>query len=342
MSNSFDPCRSLSRRQALMGLGAGVMLSAAPAYGAGARGLTLQLGWVAGGNQLGELVARQRGYFQQENVDLRIVPGGPNNDGVAAVASGSADMGQVTSSPSLMLAASEDLPVRAFAVLTRRHPYAFFSLPQNPVRRPADFIGKRIGVPATARVLVSAMLNRNGIARKDVDVVTIGSDMMPLLNGQIDAVSGWVNNRAALRVLGSGVVTLKLWDCGVRLYGIPYYTTPDMLARHSDVLAAFLRASARGWAYAYRNRAEAVDILVSTFPALTVADERAAADVLLDYVFDGETRVSGFGSMNAARWQEQIDLYDSLDQFTNRVPKAEDVMTMRILDDTAGMRPCLG
>ena len=76
----------------------------------------MQLGWLAGDNQIGEVVAKQLGYFEEERLDFAIQPGGPNIDGVAIVASGRYEIGQVSSSPSLMLAASQGIPVKCFAI----------------------------------------------------------------------------------------------------------------------------------------------------------------------------------------------------------------------------------
>ncbi|NHN86777.1 nitrate ABC transporter substrate-binding protein [Acetobacter musti] len=341
MSNHLLPDCGITRRAFIAGAGAFLSVRAATAASE-LPVAVMQLGWVLGANQIGEIVAQHHGYFANEGLALEIAPGGPNNDGVSSVASGSADIGQVTSSPSLMLAISEDLPVRSFAVLTRRHPYAFFSLPERPIRRPVEFMGKRVGVPATGRVLVEAMLLKNGISRDRVEVITIGSDMTPLLNGQVDAVSGWVTDRAAINVLGSDVVTLELWNCGVHLYGMPYYAATTTIDTHPHLLEAFLRAAAKGWERVFHRPDEAVEILVSRFPSLSATDERAATGTLLRYVFDDQTLRGGFGTMSRARWQEQLDLYDTLGQFTNRVPGTEDIMTLRILDATAGSRPCLG
>ncbi len=304
--------------------------------------MEMQLGWIGGGNQLGEVVAQQLGFYAEEGLDLKIVPGGPNNDGIAGVASGRSAVGQVSSSPSLMLAASQGLPVRCFAVSAQKHPYAFFSLAKNPVRTPDDFRGKKVGIQATGAILLRALLKKNGIDPKDVTVVTIGSDMLPIMTGQVDVVTGWLTNTTALKVLGPDRVTLRLWDTGVHLYANPYYATPDTVAKRGDLLAGFLRASAKGWAYAHANRDRAVDLLVKAFPNLVAADERAAADVMLDYCFDEHTGAGGYGTMEPAVWQEQIDLYAGLGQFTKAVPKVDEVMTMAVLDATAGSRPKIG
>ena len=81
------------------------------------------------------------------------------------------------------------------------------------------------------------------IPEKDVGIVTIGADMSPLLTGQVDAITGWLTNTTALKVLGTDRVDLRLWDTGVRLYALPYYATAKTIETKGDVLAAFLRAT---------------------------------------------------------------------------------------------------
>jgi NitT/TauT family transport system substrate-binding protein len=307
-----------------------------------AQKVEMQLGWIGGGNQLGEVAALQLGYFNDEGLDFRIIPGGPNNDGIASVASGRSAVGQVSSSPSLMLAVSQDLPIRCFAVSAQKHPYAFFSLAKNPVHTPADLKGKKVGVQATGVILLRALLAKNGMDLKDVQVVTIGADMMPIMTGQVDVVTGWLTNTTALSVLGPDRVALRLWDAGVHLYANPYYAMPETIEKQGDVLGRFLRTSAKGWGFAYDNRDKAVELLIKQYPNLVLKDERAAADVMLDYCFDDKTKAGGYGTMDPAVWQDQIDLWASLGQFTKRVPKRDEVMTLDILNATSAGRPRIG
>jgi NitT/TauT family transport system substrate-binding protein len=333
----------LSRRSLLAGGIAGLCVATLTDMASGAAvSLNMQLGWLGGGNQLGEACALRLGYFEKEGLGFHIQPGGPNNDGIAIVASGRYEVGEVSSSPSLMLAVSQDLPIKCFAVSAQKHPYAFFSLAKNPVRSPADFRGKRVGIQATGVILLRALMAKNVIDPVEVKIVTIGSDMLPLLTDQVDVVTGWVTNMTALSVLGPDCVTLRLWDTGVRLYANPYYATTETLAKNPDVLVRFLRAASRGWDYAYANRDKAVSLLLEVFPNLVAADERAAADVMLDYCFDEHTRSHGYGAMDPAIWQEQIAMWSDLGQFSKRTPSVADVMTTDILDATADTRPKLG
>ncbi len=336
--------RRMMKGAAAIGAGAtvlGPMLSVT-GNAQGKPAVNLQLGWLLSGNQIGEVCAKAMGYYDAEGIDLKFQAGGPNIDGVAVVAAGRFETGQVSSSPSLMLAASQDIPIKCFATGAQVHPYTFFSLKKNPVREPKDMIGKKVGIQATGVILLRALLAKNKIAEKDVTIVTIGADMAPLLTGQVDVVTGWLTNTTALKVLGDQRVDLRLWDTGVKLYALPYYATVDTIKNKADVLAKFLRATGKGWAYAQANQEKAVDFLVKEFPNLNRADEIDAAKVMLQYAFSEKTKLEGWGTMDPAVWQDQISLYAELGQFTKRVPKLDEVMTMEILKATADARPKLG
>ncbi len=300
--------------------------------------MTMQLGWLPGSLQTGEIVAMQLGYYKQEGIDFRIAGGGPSIDGVSAVASGSSMLGQVSSSPSIMLAISQNIPIQCFAVALQRHPYCYFSLPTNPVLSVQGMVNKKIGVQPTGIVLLKATLAKANIPESSVHIVPVGADMSPLLTGQVDAISGWQTNTTALRALGAGIAILRLWDTGVHLYALPYYATVQTLETKFDALVRFLRATTRGWSYANKHRDEAADMLVREYPNLNRADERVAIDAFMEFGFDEQTKEKGWGTMEPAIWQEQIGLFAQLGQFTNHVPGVEEVMTMNVLNATQAFR----
>ena len=279
----MNPSPSLTRRQLVAcgaAAGAGAFLSLS-AHGQGKAKINMQLGWIAGGNQIGEVVAKRLGYYDTEGIDFSIQPGGPSIDGVAIVASGRYEVGQVSSSPSNMLAVSQDLPIQVFATGLQQHPYTFFSLKKNPIRTPKDMVGKKIGIQSTGMVLLRALLAKNKIDEKSMTIIPIGSDMTPLLTGQVDTVTGWLTNTTALKPLGAERVDMRLWDTGVRLYALPYYATTEMIRTKPELLQRFLRATARGWAYANKNRDAAVELLMGRKLERWAQRVEAAGRVLL-------------------------------------------------------------
>lgn len=304
--------------------------------------VTLQLGWLAGNGVLGEVVADKKGFFADEGLTLDIIPGGPNVDGVASVASGRANLGSISSSPSLMLARSAGLPVKCIAAGYQQHPFTYFSLKDNPVNVPEDLIGKKVATNGTARILLSALLAKAGISEDDVEVLVMGSDMAPLMTGQVDVVTGWKTNTSALAVIGDQRNDMTLWDAGIQLYANPYYVSDSTLADHPEQVQAMIRAIAKGWGYVHDNPQESVEILLERYPNLNREDEMASVDLVVDYSFNQNTAEHGWGTMTRDNWQAQIDIYDQLGQFENGAPALDDVMTLSVLEATAADRPKYG
>ena len=304
--------------------------------------INLQLGWLASNNNIGEVVAKELGYFEEEKLNVKIQPGGPNIDGVAIVASGRYEIGQVSSSPSLMLAASQKIPVTCFATALQQHPYTFFSLEKKPIRTPKDMIGKKIGIQATGKILLTALLKKHNIPEKDVEVVVVGADFTPLLTGQVDAFTGWLTSTTAIKALGQPPVTLRLWDAGVQLYALPLYATKDTLQKKPEMVAGFLRAQGRGYAFAQKDPEKAADLLVKEYPNFKRDDELDGLKVLLKFAFNENTKVNGWGAFEPKVWQDQIALYVDLKQFSAGPPKLDDVITTKILEATKDARPKIG
>lgn len=334
--------KSTAATAAFAGVGGMSSLISVTALAADMVKIDMQLGWLISNGLLGEIVALKKGFFEEAGVDFSITPGGPNVDGVASVAAGRSQVGQVSSSPSLMLARSAGVPVKAFAAGYQKHPFTYFSLSDDPIRTPQDMIGKTIATQPTAFILARALLAKNGIAEDQVELINMGSDMSPLLTGQAAAVTGWQTNVSALEVLGDKRVDMMLWDTGIQLYANVYYANDDMLANHADALAKFLDAAARGWGYAKDHPEEAVDILVSEYPNLDKEAEMKAAPMVLGFSFGDITKANGWGQMTKQNWQEQIDIYAQLDQFKGDTPTVDEVMTLEILDMTEATRKAVG
>ncbi|WP_306117562.1 MULTISPECIES: ABC transporter substrate-binding protein [unclassified Roseitalea] len=304
--------------------------------------VTMQLGWLASNGITGEVVAQKNGYYEEEGVNLEIVPGGPNVDGVAGVAAGRSTLGQLSSSPSVMLARSAGIPVKAFAAGYQKHPFTYFSLEADPIREPADMVGKTIATQPTAFILLRALLAANDISEDDVEIVNMGSDMNQLMTGQAQAVTGWLTNTNALKVIGDDRVDLMLWDTGIQLYANVYYATDETLDNDAEPIAAFMRGSARGWGFARENPEAAVDALVEAYPNLDKASELEAIQGVLEFSFNENTAENGWAAMNRENWERQIRQYADLDQFKGEVPSVDDVMTLKILEMTEDIRKEVG
>jgi len=318
------------------------LINVTRASAAGPAKVDMQLGWLASNGVLGEVVAAKKGFFAEEGVEFSITPGGPNIDGVAGVASGQRQLGQTSSSPSVMLARSAGIPIKAIAAGYQKHPFTYFSLAKDPIREPKDMIGKTIATQPTAYILLRALLAKNGITEDQVTMVNMGSDMNQLLTGQAQAVTGWLTNTNALKVLGDDRVDMMLWDTGIQLYANVYFATDQTINETPEALVAFMRGAARGWGYAKEHPEEAVGMLVEAYPNLDRASELEAVGPVLDFSFGETTKQNGWGTMTRENWEAQVDTYAKLGQFKESVPTVDDVMTLAILDATTDIRKQVG
>ena len=272
---------------------------------------------------------RQKGFFADEGIDLEIVPGGPNIDGVAGVASGQAAVGQTSSSPSVMLARSAGIPIKAIAAGYQKHPFTYFSLKKNPIRTPQDMIGKTIATQPTAYILLRALLAKNNIPEDKVKIVNMGSDMNQLMTGQVDAVTGWLTNTNALKVLGDDRVDMMLWDTGIQLYANVYFTRRQANSPTRPTCWRPSSAAPRAAGAMPRTIRKRRSICWSRpIPILDKASEMEAVHPVLGFSFNDTTKAEGWGAMTADNWADQIKTYAELKQFKGTVPKVDDVMTL--------------
>lgn len=311
----------------------------ATASSGGKTTVTEQLGWIGDYEQMGEAVAIAKGYYAAQGIDLKIQQGGPNNDGLSIVSSGRALIGQTSSSPAIMLARSQGEPVKAIAAGLQKHPFAYISTASDPIRSPKDMIGKTIGTQATAQILLQALLAKNGIPADKVNVKVTGSDVTPLTTHQVDAWSAWQTDRASLSKVPDAVA-MPLWDTGIHLYALVYYTNDNALKNDPKLLQGWMTATAKGWAYASKHLDEAITDLTKLYPDTDKAEAKASATALFDQFWaSANTASHGWGAMDPAVWQSQISMWQKLGQFKAATPKVSDVMTTSVLDATSSSRP---
>ena len=342
--------KSLTRRRLRLVAGAAALVglvAATSACGAGQATassggkttVTEQLGWIGNYEQLGEAVAMAKGYYSAQGIDLKILQGGPSNDGLSVVSSGRAMIGQTSSSPAIMLARSQGEPIKAIAAGLQKHPFAYISTPDKPVRTPQDMIGKTIGTQATAQILLQALLAKNNIPADKVGVKVVGSDVTPLTTHQVDAWSSWQTDQASLSKV-SNPVAMPLWDTGIHLYALVYFTNDDALKNNPKLLKGWMTATAKGWDYASKHLDEAIGDLTKLYPNTdTAAAKASATEMFSQFWASSLTSSKGWGAMDPKIWQEQISMWQKLGQFKAATPKLSDVMTTSVLDATSGDRP---
>jgi NitT/TauT family transport system substrate-binding protein len=240
--------------------------SGTPSSESGLQPVSLQLQWITQAQFAGFYVALDKGWYREEGLNLTIKPGDAEVSAVDQVAAGSSDFGTAFLSD-LSVAIQKGQLVVSIAQVQQMNGLLLIAKKDSGIKRPGDLSGKKIGIwGASWETQLNALLARQGIDRKDVEIVPQGYDMQLFLRGEIDVASAMIYNEYH-QVLESG---LKIQDINIidySLYGLGFpgdalFTRRRLEEQNPEVCVKMLRASLRGWQYAVDNPKEAVDIVL--------------------------------------------------------------------------------
>ena len=243
----------------------------------------LQLQWVTQAQFAGYYVALDKGYYDAEDLDVTILPGGPDIAPPQVLAGGGADA-MLNWMPSALAARERGLPVVNIAQPFKTSGLMLTCWKDTGITSPADFKGKTIGVWFFGNEYpFLSWMSQEGISTDGgADGVTVlrqGFNVDPLLQRQADCISTMTYNEYG-QVLDAGVsedelVTFKYENQGVATLEDGMYVLEDNLKdpAFADKMVRFVRASMKGWKYAEANPGEAAEIVLDNDE--TVAQSKA-------------------------------------------------------------------
>ncbi len=252
----------------------GTTLSACFASGAwAADDLSLQLKWVTQAQFAGYYVAKDKGFYEEEGLNVTIKPGGPDIAPVQVLAGGGADV-TVEWMPAALAAREKGLPIVNIAQPFKKTGMMLTCLKESGITDPkTDFKGKTLGVWFSGNEYpFLSWMNHLGLKTDGgpdgVTVLKQGFNVDPLLQKQAACISTMTYNEYG-QVLNAGIkpedlVTFKYDDQGVATLEDGLYVLEDKLKDPAmeDKLARFVRASMKGWNYVKDHPDEAAEIVI--------------------------------------------------------------------------------
>ena len=218
--------------------------------------LTLQAAWINDAEFMGYFIAMEKGWYKDEGLDLKYLPGGPDVIPEASVLSKKADVALSTVETVIKAITTQKAPLVIIGAQYQKNPIGIVSLASKPIREPKDLIGKTVAVPPVNRLTVEAMLKLNGIDKSKVRIVPYAYDPTPLLKGEIDASLDFTTNVPyTIKTKGAEATSFLLADFKLPLFNDVVVVTKDTLAKRRADLVGFLRASRKGWIENFKDTA---------------------------------------------------------------------------------------
>ncbi|MEM9581125.1 MAG: ABC transporter substrate-binding protein [Pseudomonadota bacterium] len=234
--------------------------------------LTLQLKWVTQAQFAGYYVALDKGFYEEEDLNVTIKPGGPDIAPTQVLAGGGADV-TVEWMPAALAAREKGLAMVNIAQPFKSSGMMLTCRKDAGVETTDDFAGKTLGVWFFGNEFpFLSWMSQLGLSTDGgadgVEVLKQGFNVDPILQGQAACVSTMTYNEY-WQVIDAGLSpddlqVFKYEDQGVATLEDGLYALEDNLAdpAFEDKMVRFVRASMKGWKYAEENPDEAAMIVL--------------------------------------------------------------------------------
>jgi NitT/TauT family transport system substrate-binding protein len=238
----------------------------------------------------GYIVAKAKGFYTDENLDVTILPGGPNVAPEQVIAGGGADI-IVDWMGGAVAAREKGVPLVNIAQPFKKSGLMMICPKETGITSEADFKGHTLGVWFFGNEYpFFAWMNKLGLNTAeggDVKVLQQSFDIQPMIQKQADCISVMTYNEYGQALdAGFGPDNLTIFnytDMGNDLLEDGLYVMEPTLAdpARADAYVRFVRASMKGWQYALDNPDEAAQLVVDS-------DDTGAAELAHQKYMVGE------------------------------------------------------
>jgi NitT/TauT family transport system substrate-binding protein len=254
-------------------------------------------------------MAIEKGYYADENLDIETIIGGGQINTVQVVLAGGADVGIGGVEP-LISGRARAGDLKVIGAMEQKSAGALTCMPKANIKTVQDLMGKKLGASAPQRPGLETLLKVNNITPEQVEIVTTGTDLAPLLAGQVDCrVTYATNEPITMRLQGIDPTVLLNYDLGLPQQGDPIFVTGATYTAKQEALVRFVRATMRGWAYAIANPDETVDTIIGKFGENLDRPQQVEAlkafAVLVDTDF---SKQNGLLALNRPTWESSAQV----------------------------------
>lgn len=258
--------------------------------------------------------AIEKGYYEEEGLDVQIYFPANVNDAISLTAAGKADVGIYYPNDIIRAIANEDIPVKSVGTIVQSPLNVIVSLKDKNITSPKDFVGKTIGYSGTEfnEALIKTMMESVGASMDDVTLIDVGFDLMTsMTTGKVDATIGCLVNHEVPALEEEGFEVNYFFPTE---YGVPNYSELVFVAgnnninENSEKIEKFLRASQKGFEDMKNDPQGTLTTLLENqneenFP-LSEGVEQRSIDVLLPLM---ENENAKFLTQNKELWQNDIN-----------------------------------
>ncbi len=271
--------------------------------------ISVRLKWIPNAAFSGDIIAKEKGFFKENNIEATIHQGAFDLDPIKLIASGSDDFG-IAGSDQIILARAKGIPLVSIGVIFQSSPVAFVTKEDSGITEPSQFIGKKVGVKTgtDADTIYTVLMKRLKIDRAQIKEIPVKFSLTPFLTGQIDVHPTYATNEPLqLEKMGVKVNIIDPKEYGVKPYGMCYFTTEKMIQQNPELVQRYLRSVIKGYEWAMDNKEEATKTIVQFNKKLNYETQLKMMKIIEPILKRDETKRICW--MNKDKWLETEKVY---------------------------------
>lgn len=278
--------------------------------------LKFTLDWRFEGPSAPFLIAKNKGYFAAEGLDVTIDAGAGSAGAVTRVATGAYEMGFADFNALVEYDANNPgSKIQAVYMVYNNTPAAVVLLKKAGVTKPADLVGKTLAAPVfdAGRKAFPAFAKSNKFDPAGVKWQTVDPAIRETLlaRGDVDGITGFsftsVLNMEARGVKESDLTVMLFNDFGVELYGNAIIASSKLMTEKPNAVAGFLRAFNKALKETIANPDEAATHVKKQDALVDLTLETRRLKMALGaVVVTAEAKANGLGGVTDDRMTRSI------------------------------------
>ncbi|KQZ85938.1 ABC transporter substrate-binding protein [Microbacterium sp. Root166] len=278
----------------------------------------LQLQWLPQAQFAGYFAAIDQGYFEEEGLDVEIIPSGGDIVPQDALANGDVDFA-IAWVPKVLGSIEAGANLTDIAQIFQRSGTLQVSWADSGIESVADFEGKTIGSWGFGNEWeIFAAMAAEGLDSTTVQIITQDFNMNAFLQGDIDAAQAMTYNEYAQLLETVDPDTGELYQpedfnvisyqdtVGAMLQDAIWADTErlDSDEEYAETAVAFLKAVVKGWLFARDNPEDAAAITLENGSAWGPSHELWMMNEINKLIWPSP---DGIGIIDEAAWQQTVD-----------------------------------
>ena len=301
-----------------------------------------QTDWFPQPEHGGYYQALAKGYYTAEGLDVTILPGGPNAQVMARVATGRADLG-MTNGDDVIVAVARGVPLKMVAAEMQRDAQGIMFHRSNPLQNLRDLNGRTV-MAGAGSVWIKVLEQRLGV---HFNLLPLAGDLARFMNDKKFMQQCFVTNEPYFaRQHGADAGALLISSDDYSPYRV-IFSSNDYIAKNPEIVRRFVHATLKGWTdYLTGDPTPANALLKKLRPDLPDDFFAYSIKAMKDYqlVLGDPRRDERMGQLTSERLERQIKLLQEVGVLDKSVA-TKDVVTFKFLPDESwpgGKRPTRG